>query len=86
MFFWAAANLTHLNCCSEEWVTSAPDVVSRDERAQMRAAHITEVAKMKRQSQVYSLLCLAGAASLATLYLLRSRPDYSKNIRTLSTN
>jgi hypothetical protein len=62
---------------------SSPDTTTRGERVQMRAAYTMEVARMKRQSQVYSLLCLAGAVSFATLYRLRNRATYSKNKRPL---
>jgi len=79
LFFWTAANLTHLNCCSQEWVASASDTTTRDERTQMRAKSIAEVAKMRRRSQAYSFFCLAAAVSLATLHYLNNRAKCSKN-------
>jgi hypothetical protein len=68
LFFWTAANLTHLNCCSQEWINSAPNAATRDERGQARTRQITEVAKLKRESQAYSISSLAGATILAILY------------------
>jgi hypothetical protein len=85
LFFWTAANLTHVNCCSQEWVNGAPDTVTRDVRTEVRAKSVMDTAKLKRQSQVYSLFCLAGAASLATLYHRRNRAPYSKRKRVLRT-
>jgi hypothetical protein len=85
LFSWTTANLTHLNCCSPEWVNGALDTATRVVRNQVRAKAIMETAKMKRQSQVYSLFCLAGAASLATLYHLKNRAPYSKRKRLLRT-
>jgi hypothetical protein len=85
IFFWTAANLTHVNCCSPEWVNGAPDAVTRDVRTEVGAKSVMETAKLKRQSQVYSLFCLAGAASLATLYHGRNRAPYSKRKRVLRT-
>jgi hypothetical protein len=78
LFFWTAANLTHVKCCSPEWVNGAPDTVTRDVRTEVRAKSVMETVKLKRQSQVYSLFCLAGAASLVTLYHLKNRAPYSK--------
>jgi len=68
LFFYNVANLTHTNCCSQEWVNSAPDVAAREVRAQARARSVTETAKLKRHSQVYSLSCLVGAMGAAILY------------------
>ncbi len=80
LFFWTAANLTHLNCCSQEWVMNASDKATRDERTQVRARHITEVTQMKRKSQIYSLVCLAGAVSLIILYQQsRNRADEGRS-------
>jgi len=60
--------LTHTNCCSQEWVNSAPDAAAREVRAEARARSVADTEKLKRQSQVYSLSCLGGALGLAILY------------------
>lgn len=78
LFFSTAANLTHVNCCSPEGINSAQDAATRAERAEVRVKSIMETTKLKRQSQVYSLFCLAGAASLATLYRLGNRATFRK--------
>ena len=85
LFFWTVANLTHVNCCSSEWINGAPDTITRDVLTEVRAKSVVDTAKLKRQSQVYSLFCLAGAASLATLYHRRNRAPYSKRKRVLRT-
>ena len=85
LFFWTAANLTHVSCCSPEWINSAQDAAARAERTEVRAKSIMETTKLKRQSQVYSLFCLAGAARLATFFHLRNRAPYSKRKRMLRT-
>jgi hypothetical protein len=68
LFFCTVANLTHTNCCTQEWVNSASDPATREVRAEARARSVTEAEKMKRHSQVYSLSCLGGAVGLAILY------------------
>lgn len=68
LFFWTDANLTHMKCCSQEWVDNAPDPAARDARAEVRARSIVEVAKLKKRSQLYSLSCLAGATGLAIVF------------------
>jgi hypothetical protein len=68
LFLWTTANLTHLNCCSQEWVDGASTAANRNERMQSRASAIKETAELKRQSQIYSLSCLAGALGLSIFW------------------
>ena len=72
-FFWMSAEMTHLNCCGQEWVESAPTPSGREERAQIRERHIEEVARLKRQSQRYALGSLVGALGFALVYYVGRR-------------
>jgi hypothetical protein len=68
LFFWTAASLTHMNCCSQEWVDRAPDAATRDVRAQARTRSITETAELKREDQIYSISSLVGVMGVVILY------------------
>lgn len=67
IFFWTNGIFTHMNCCSQSWVDSAPDQLSRESRAQVRARSVAEVARMKREAFTYSLSSLAGALALGII-------------------
>ena len=68
IFFWTVTNLTHVRCCSQEWVNEASDSITRAKRAETRARSVAEVNTLKGRSQAYALACMVGAASLAMLY------------------
>lgn len=75
LMFFTSANLTHLNCCSIDWVESAPTAVARQQRAEVRARAIREVVDLRRKSQEYALICLVGALGLAGFYYICSKRE-----------
>jgi hypothetical protein len=73
LFFWTAANLTHINCCSQEWINSATDPSTREVRSEARARALTETEKLKKKSKLYSVSCLTAVTGLAILYWMRRK-------------
>lgn len=74
LLFSTSANLTHMNCCSQQWVDSAPTANDRAERVEIRARRIKEVAALKRQSHEYALASLVCAiGSFIGYYSTRKR-------------
>jgi len=67
--FWYAARLTHMRCCSQDWVDSAPTEVVRNDRAKVRAWNLSEVANLRRKTYRDSLICVGAAAIMSGLYL-----------------
>ena len=66
--FWMDARFTHLNCCSQEWIDTAPTAGIRVEREQARARAVLRVQELKRRSQLHSASCLAVAMGFFLLY------------------
>jgi hypothetical protein len=74
---WLNAGFTHLTCCSQEWVDSAPSASIREERAQDRTAAIKKVEEMRRRSHEAALAFLVGGVSLSIFCYLKSRRPQS---------
>ena len=70
LFFWTAANLTHVNCCSPEWVNGAPDTVTRDVRGIVREVfHGFESGSIQQVIYQIGTKMLADIPSIAEVHL-----------------
>ena len=75
VWLWAAANLDDRNCCSQQWIDSAPDAATRALRNESRASRVSEAERFERKCRVAALSCLAGAAGLSVVYFWRRRRE-----------
>jgi hypothetical protein len=73
IFFLVSAKMAHMTCCNKEWVDSAPNAETHAARLHARTWALSEVAKVKRESLVYSLVSLAGGAAFLLLFYRRRK-------------
>lgn len=86
IFFLASARMAHMRCCDQEWVSSAPDDQTHTARLKARTWALAEVAKVKRESLVCSLMSLvAGAAFLLLFYRRRKLHPVRRKVRYETT-
>jgi hypothetical protein len=73
IFFLVSAKMAHMTCCNKEWVDSAPNAETYAARLRARSWALSEVAKVRKESFVYSLLSLLAGAAFLLLFYRRRR-------------